>query len=187
MPGPAGRDGPVGSSGAVMAPPDDFAEIAREAAAKREKVVEEDSMRCWLDEPLKPWSEERQRLLDALCAADIPMPQLGDTDDVTFYMGRFPWAVKVLYLATHEPDDWEPHRARLLRVIHVWGLSDYVPGHLSPEELKTYKPTRVNVPGDDIAQKAEAVNFAWRLTQAYRDVQALRRPSKSSGRADSGN
>lgn len=145
------------------------------AEADREKVVDEDANRTWHGELLKPWSEARQRLLDQLTAADVPLPDTSACDDATFYHGFFPWAVKALFLALHEPRDWEPHRPRLLAYIEAWGAAEHYPAGLSAKELETFKPERLNVPADDITDKAQAVNLAVAMVGAHRKIMAQRR------------
>jgi hypothetical protein len=161
--------------------------LEAEASVAREKVVADDADRMWFGEKLQPWSEERQRLLDALTASDVPGPDADVVDDVAFYAGRFQWAVKALYLAHHRPKDWDPVRSRLLSVIDTWGCADYVPQGLTRDERRAYVPERLNVPGDTIAEKAAAVNFVWEMTQAHKRVMAIRRSRRSGLAPDSGN
>jgi hypothetical protein len=172
-----------------MLPPPDTHDPAPEqsAEAAREAVVQADANRTWHGVQLKPWSEERQCLLDALCAADVPLPDVGTCNDVTFYHGMFPWAVKALYLAHHEPSDWERQRPRLLFIISQWGFAGYVPDWLSDEERRTYQPERANVPGETLEEKAAAVNFVWEMVNAHKKVMALRRVKRGLKPADSGN
>jgi len=136
-----------------LAPDDAAAEIAAEEA--REKIVTEDANRIWNGATLHPWSEERARLLEALCAADVPLPDVESCSDVTFFHGMFPRAVKVLYLMHHDPEDWRPLRSRLLTVIDQWGIQ--------------------MVPGSTIAEKRDAVHFMIRIETAHRDLMAVRR------------
>lgn len=173
----------------MTAPPESADEpvvIEKAAAAAREAVVQEDATRTWHGVQLKPWSQERQCLLDALCAADVPMPD-PSVDAVTYYQGLFPWAMKVLYLAHHEPADWERQRPRLLALITQWAFADYIPAWLEGEERKAFKPTRCNVPGETIEEKIAAVNFADKMVSAHQKVMALRRVKRMGASADSGN
>jgi hypothetical protein len=144
-----------------LAPPHD-------SAAERQKVLDADASRTWRGAVLKPWSAERARLLDALCAADVPMPDFASVDNIRFYEAYFARAVKALYLAHHEPRDWEPHRSRLLSVIDTWGVE--------------------HVPGDDIKEKVEAVEFVLEMEMAYQKVRAiLRGPKTTAQNKDAGN
>lgn len=136
-----------------LAPDDATDEIAAEEA--REQIVTEDANRTWNGSTLHPWSEERARLLEALCAADVPLPDVESCSDVTFYHGMFPRAVKLLYLMHHDPEDWRPLRSRLLTVIDQWGIQ--------------------MVPGSTIAEKRDAVHFMIRIETAHRDLMAVRR------------
>lgn len=170
------------------APPDSPEDLEFEAAASRarETVVQEDANRTWHGVQLKPWSQERQCLLDALCAADVPLPD-PSVDAVTFYQGMFPWAMKALYLAHHEPADWERLRPRLLSAIPQWAYADYIPRDLDAEERKLYQPTRTNVPGENLDEKIAAVNFVDKMVAAHQNVMALRRVKRMGASADSGN
>ena len=165
---------------------EDPAIIEQTAAAAREAVVQEDANRAWHGVQLRPWSQERQCLLDALCAADVPMPD-PSVDAVSFYHGMFPWAIKALYLALHEPADWERHRPRLLALITQWAFADYIPADLEGEERKAFIPTRTNVPGETIDDKIAAVNFVDKMVSAHQKVMALRRTKRMGVSADSGN
>ena len=136
---------------------------------------------------MKPWSQERQCLLDALCAVDVPLPAASVCDNVQFYNGMFPWAVKALYLATHEPAEWERLRPQLLSVISKWGFADYVPADLDPEEQKRFTPSRTNVPGETLDEKAEAVGFVWKMINDHEKVMAMRRVKRMGAATDSGN
>lgn len=155
-------------------PEDDIQHVEQTAAEAREQVVTDDANRTWHGVQLRPWSEERQCLLDTLCAADVPMPDATVCTDVTWYHGMFPWAQKALYLAHHEPGDWERLRPRLLSVITQWCFADY-------------DDTRANVPGDDFADKAAAVNFVCEMVGAFKQVRAQRRVKRSGASTDSGN
>lgn len=157
------------------------------AEAAREKVVADDANRTWFGIPLKPWSEERQLLLDRLTAADIPLPDTSACDDVSFYHGMFAWAVKALYLALHEPRDWEPLRPRLISHIEAWGIADHIPAGMNEQELKRFVPERQNVPCGTIAEKAAAVNFVANMVNAHHKVMAMRRVRRMRGGAAEGN
>jgi len=172
------------------APPDSpeaVTAIEQSAAAAREAVVQEDANRLWHGVQLKPWSEERQCLLDALCAADVPLPDIGSCSDVTFYHGMFPWAVKALYLAHHDPADWERQRPRLLSVISQWGFADHIPAWIEDDGRKTFQPERTNVPGGTLEEKAAAVNFVWDMINAHKQVMAMRRVKRMGRGGDEGN
>ncbi len=136
-----------------LAPDDSAVEQAAEQA--REKIVQEDANREWNGTALQPWSEERARLLEALCAADVPLPDAESCSNVTFYHGMFPRAVKLLYLMHHDPEDWRPLRSRLLTVIDQWGIE--------------------MVAGSSIAEKRDAVHFMIQVESAHRDLMAVRR------------
>ena len=173
----------------MTAPPDNAEEIVRienTAAAAREAVVQEDADRTWHGVKLKPWSQERHCLLDALCAADVPLPD-PSISPASWYHGMFPWAMKALYLAHHEPSDWERLRPRLLSEITRWAFADYVPDGLDAEELKNFQPTRANVPGETLDDKAAAVGFVFAMVNAHEKVMAMRRVKRMRGTADSGN
>ena len=173
----------------MLPPPDspDPATVEQTAEAAREAAVQEDANRAWHGVQLKPWSEERQCLLDALCAADVPLPDVGSCNDVTFYHGMFPWAVKALYLAHHDPADWERQRPRLLSIISQWGFADHVPAWLSADERRSFQPERANVPGGTLEEKAAAVNFVWDMVNAHKKVMALRRVKRAVKSTDPGN
>ena len=159
-------------------PPENIIDFAT-AAAERQKVLDADAARSWRGTLLKPWSAERARLLDALCAADVPMPDLTGCDNVRFYEAYFPRAVKALYLAHHEPRDWEPHRSRLLSLIDAWG-AEHVPVTVEIDDD--------NMPRDRFADKVAAVEFVLEMEFAYRKVQALLRGPKTTATSkDSGN
>ena len=163
-----------------MLPPSDTPEttatLEATAAEAREAVIAADAARAWHGVPLQPWSQERQCLLDSLVAADVPLPDPGSVDNFTFYQGYFAFAVKALYLAHHEPRDWERLRGRLLSVITAWSLAD------APDD-----PGRCNVPCDRIEDKVAAVDFVFEMINAYKKVQALRRSKRLSSSRDSGN
>lgn len=171
------------------APPDSPEDLKheKEATVAREAVVQEDANRTWHGVQLRPWSQERQCLLDALCAADVPMPDPGISDNLAWYLGQFPWAMKVLYLAHHEPADWERLRPRLLSVITKWAFADYIPADLDENERKAFEPSRTHVPAETLDDKIEAVNFAWKMVKAHEQVMALRRVKRMGASADSGN
>lgn len=162
------------------------AQRALEAAAEkeREKIAEEDACRAWHGIPLKPWSEARQRLLDQLVAADVPLPDSAVCDNLAFYHGMFPMAVKALYLALHEPRDWEPLRPRLIAHIEAWGAADHIPAGMDEAERKAFVPERLNVPGDTMQEKADAVNLVMRMLNAHHEVRAMRRVKSRVGRPD---
>jgi hypothetical protein len=146
----------------------DFVQATTAAAEEREQAWTEDAGRTWHGVLLHPWSEERARLLDALCAADVPIPDLSTCDPVTFVQGLFPRAVKLLFLMHHSPQELQALRPRLLSVIDAWGVE--------------------HVPAADIGEKKLAVAFALQVEGAHRKMQALRRPSRQSRRGDdSGN
>lgn len=156
------------------------AKMEATAEAERERIVADDAHRTWHGVQLQPWSEERQCLLDALCAADVPLPDINACTDISFYHGMFPWAVKALYLAHHEPSDWERLRPRLLSVISQWGFADRDPA-LSPSA-----PVQ-NVPAETLEDKAAAVNFVWTMVNAHQQVMALRRVKRMGASSDAGN
>lgn len=134
------------------------------AAEAREQTWTDDAGRAWHGVPLHPWSEERARLLDALCAADVPIPDLASCDAVTFVQGLFPRAVKLLFLMHHTPEELQSLRPRLLRVIDAWGVE--------------------HVPAADLGDKKAAVAFALEVEGAHRKMQAMRRPSRQGRRGD---
>ena len=161
----------------ITAPPDspaDTVALEQTAAQVRETIVAEDAARTWQGVPLKPWSQERQCLLETLCAADVPQPDISVCNDLNFFHGMFPWAVKALYLATHEPSDWERLRPRLLSVISQWGF----------EENEDGTP---NVPGDTLEDKAAAVTFVMKMINAHKEVMAVRRVKRIGASHESGN
>lgn len=141
-------------------------QYAADAERAREDLVQKVKNLEWRGQPLLPWSEERARLLDALCAADIPAPDLESCDPATFFHGAFPRAIKVLYLALHQPEEWQPHRARLLVIIDQWGIE--------------------NVPAADITDKIAAVQLTLMIERAHRAVLAMHRPNRGRG-VDLGN
>lgn len=147
---------------APLAPEDET--YVREAEEAREKIVQEDAAREWLGVPLKPWSEGRARLLDALCAADVPVPDVEDCSAEVFVLALFPRAVKLLYLMHHEPEDWEHLRPRLLSVIDAWGV--------------------VHVPAATWEEKYEAVKHMIRVENAHKKVMAMQRPRRVKGDAE---
>jgi len=141
--------------------------FAVQAATAREEIVAEDQDRQWHGVPLQPWSEGRSRLLDALCAADVPMPSLATCDPLTFVNGYFSRAVKVLYLLHHQPQHWEPLRSRLLSVIEEWGVE--------------------HVPAATLEDKMLAVSFARKVEKAHHALMAVQRPSGRARGGASGN
>lgn len=162
---PANKAGKVTpqATEAPLAPEDET--YVREAEEAREKVVQEDAAREWQGVPLKPWSEGRARLLDALCAADVPVPEgVAECSAEVFVQALFPRAVKLLYLMHHEPEDWERLRPRLLSVIDAWGV--------------------VHVPAETIQDKAEAVRLMLAVEKAHKQVMAMQRPRRVKGDAE---
>lgn len=146
----------------------EFVQATTAAAEEREQTWTDDAGRTWHGVPLHPWSEERARLLDALCAADVPIPDLSTCDAITFVQGLFQRAVKLLYLMHHTPQELQAQRPRLLSVIDAWGVE--------------------HVPAAGIGEKKAAVQFALEVEGAHRKMQALRRPSRQGRRGDdSGN
>lgn len=159
---------PLPAAPEMAAPLDDETQrIVREEEEARETLWREDADRTWRGALLHPWSEERARLLDALCAADVPAPDLASCGPMEFVHGMFPRAVKVLYLLHHEPQQWQALRPRLLTVIDAWGVQ--------------------HVPAETFEEKQAAVMFALNVEGAHRRMQAMRRPDRRARGADSGN
>lgn len=150
---------------APVAPEDE--EYVQQQEAAREKVVAEDANREWNGVLLQPWTEGRSRLLDALCAIDVPLPD-PDVGLTAFVHGMLPWSVKVLYLLHHKPEDFERSRSRLLTVIEDWGV-------------KNVAPTGA------IEDKMEALQFATKVVNAHQKVMALHRPQRRGPGGESGN
>lgn len=178
---------PPSPLGTLAVPGIDHRKEEAKAETVREQIVAEDANRTWHGLPLKPWSEERQLLLDRLTASDIPLPDATTCDDVSFYNGMFSWAVKALYLALHEPRDWDPLRPRLITHIEAWGLADHIPAGMTEQQLKSFVPERQNVPCGTIAEKAEAVNLVANMVNAHHKVMAMRRVRRMRGGASEGN
>ena len=159
---------PLPAAPEMAAPLDDETQrIVREEEEARETLWREDAARTWRGAMLHPWSEERARLLDALCAADVPPPDLASCGPIEFVHGLFPRAVKVLYLLHHEPQEFQALRPRLLTVIDAWGVE--------------------HVPAETFAEKQAAVTFALQVEGAHRRMQAMRRPDRRARGGDSGN
>lgn len=153
---------------ALAAPLDDATQqIIQEAEQERETLWNADADLTWHGALLHPWSEERARLLDALCAADVPAPDLASCGPLEFVHGLFGRAVKLLYLMHHEPQEFQYLRPRLLTVIDAWGVE--------------------HVPAETFEEKQAAVMFALNVENAHRKMQALRRPDRRARGADSGN
>lgn len=163
---PEGDDTPATIAGAPpprAAPGDTDADrqYALDAERAREDLVARVKDLSWQGAPLLPWSEERARLLDALCAADIPAPDLASCDETTFIHGAFPRAVKILYLSLHQPEEWQAQRPRLLAVIDRWGV--------------------MHVPGASVADKIAALNITLTIERAHLAVQVMYQPRASGG------
>lgn len=156
---------PKGSA-APVAPEDE--EYMQQAEAAREKTVQEDANREWKGVLLQPWSEGRARLLEALCAIDVPLPVYGEVSMTAYLHGMFPWAVKVLFLLHHKPEDFERSRARLLTVIEDWGV----------------KHVACN---GEVEEKMEAVQFATAVVNAHQQVMAMHRPQRRGPGGTEGN
>ena len=173
----------------MLAPTDSPQDLKHEQEASKERqlIVQEDADRTWHGVKLQPWSQERQCLLDSLCAADVPLPAADVCDHVAFYKGYFTWAVKALYLAHHVPADWERLRPRLLSIIPQWGFADYIPADLDEEERKTFTPIRSNVPGETLADKMAAVDFVFKMTTDHEKVMVVRRVKRMGVGVESGN
>jgi hypothetical protein len=146
---------------------DETQRIMREAEEEREQAWSEDAARTWHGTLLHPWSEERARLLDALCVIDVPIPDLATCSELAFIHGMFPRAVKLLYLMHHEAHELLADRARLILLIEKWGVE--------------------HVPASTLAEKSDAVMFALKVERAHRKMQAMRRPDRRAGGGDSGN
>ena len=132
------------------------------ADTTRETALEADAARAWQGTPLHPWSEGRRRLLDQLCAVDVPMPHLASCDGYTFIQGYFPRAVKALYIAHHDETHLLLNRSQLLRLIESWGLS--------------------HVPDEPWDAKQAAVNFVLEMEEAHRQFIALQRAPKTTAK-----
>lgn len=132
------------------------------ADTARETALEADAARAWQGTPLQPWSEGRRRLLDQLCAADVPMPHLASASGYTFIQGYFPRAVKALYIAHHKDDYLLKYRSQLLGLSESWGLT--------------------NVPDEPWEAKQAAVNFVLEMEEAHRQFIALQRAPKTTAK-----
>jgi hypothetical protein len=159
-----------------------FVQATNAAAEEREQAWSEEH--SWQGQALHPWSMGREMLLVRLIESDVPAAELEqipliseriekaggvlkleEVVEVGLYL---PVAAKVLFLATHEPEQWDHLRgrdvSRFLRVIETWAEEEGIP---SGEEWP-------------------AVHTALALRADYRKMRALRRPGRSVGR-DSGN
>ena len=166
---------------------DDVKHVA-EAERARETTWAEDKERAWNGQPLLPWSRGRESLLARLVAADVPG---GDLEDVPLIEGRLerrkeetpeseavqaltiegvinvleylPMAAKLLYLARHEPQQWDhlrgQHVAAFLRAIETWAETAIEPG-----------------------QEWLAVRTAVEIKTAHRKMMAMRRPTPGARR-----
>jgi hypothetical protein len=177
-------------------PPEDPADLRYEqtTAAAREEAYAAASEHRWNDKTLQPWSQERESLLvrlveadvpasdleqiplvrarlqsrlDALRAAGQPAPEMTVEEvlDVQLYL---PTAAKLLYLASHEPQQFDHLRGRdagrFLRAVESWAAEAIQPG-----------------------QEWPAVLLALEIRTAHHRVRALRRPMAGTGGGDSGN
>jgi hypothetical protein len=168
---------------AAITPPDETtADFAHQQEQAREEAWSMREEGLWNDQPLKPWSRERDALFVRLTEKDeggydlafIPRmiallqsqtsPQrIEQTIDPLLYIEQ---ASLVLYLASHEPEAWDHLRGRrsaFLRVANAWA--------------------EVAI---QLGQEWQAIHTAVSLITAHRQMIAIRRPSAGSGAA-SGN
>lgn len=161
---------------------------AAEAEMERERIWNDDKCRQWNGEPLQPWSRERATLLARLVAADVPGGDLSDLplmrarladrqanapddaavqaltlEQIVDVMVYLPMAAKLLYLASHQPRDWDHLRGErvgvFLREIETWADEAIPPG----EEWK-------------------AVHTAVQTLTAHQKMMAMRRPTPGARR-----
>lgn len=147
--------------------PEDAAYQA-EQEQKREEVYAQAENLTWNGVALEPWSEGRQRLLDHLCALDVPLPGgLADMPERQFVEVLFPRAVKLLFLLHHRPEQFLHLRPKLIGVIEEWGVE--------------------HVPAATYEDKVMAVQFLIRVQSAHNALHAMVRPGKARRKDDAGN
>lgn len=156
---------------------------AARAEAEREKAWQEDGEAEWNGQRLQSWSRARETLLARLVAVDVPGGALEDLaamqarlderkaqdpgndalqaatlEGFVNVMEYLPTAAKVLYLAAHEPQEWDHLRGVrvtvFLRAIEEWAETAIEPG-----------------------AEWKAVMTAVNITTAHRQMVAMRRPT----------
>lgn len=173
------------TSGITPSPDDPAsAAIAAEAAAQREEAWHADKEQTWNGKPLKAWSRERESLFfritdqadevtSGLESVPLIMARLAENKKVSMTIEQaldphqfIEQAALVLYLASHEPEEWDNLRGRpaaFLRVANAWAEK-----------------------GIPLGSEWPAIHKAVELRTAHRKLVAIRRPSPGSG-GDSGN
>lgn len=150
----------------LQAPEDEAYQAEQEQ--QREQVYADAENLAWNGVALEAWSEGRQRLLDHLCAVDVPLPGgLSELPMQEFVDALFPRAVKMLFLLHHTPEQFLHLRPKLIAVIEDWGTK--------------------HVPAATFEDKVMAVQFLIRVQSAHNKLQAMVRPGKSRRKDDEGN
>lgn len=163
---------------AITPPSDDpAAAVAAQAEASRQEAWHADKENRWNQAALKPWSRERESLFVRITDLDEASSGL---DTVPVIIERLKakdaslgieqvldphqfieQAALVLYLASHEPEQWDHLRGRpsaFLRAANAWA-----------EE---------SIP---LGSEWAAIHQAVKMRTAHRQMIAIRRPSGSSG------
>lgn len=82
--------------------------------------------RALVEVPLRPYKRSIEDLWHRLCEMDVPLPQGAYSENLDAFASA---AIKLLFLLTHEPEDYRELRAepgRFLEVIDTWA-DDNVP------------------------------------------------------------
>jgi|GEM_PF-3669133 len=164
---------------AITPPSDDpaSAAVAAQAEASRQEAWHADNEHTWNQAALKPWSRERESLFVRITDLDEASSGL---DTVPLIMERLKakdasmsieqvldphqfieQAGLVLYLASHEPEEWDSLRGRpsaFLRAANTWAEKAIPLGGEWP-----------------------AIHQAVKMRTAHRQMIAIRRPSGHSG------
>lgn len=170
-----------------LAPEDEAS--ATSAELQRESAWQRDGEWIWNDQPLQPWSRERESLFTRLIENDEGNRSL---DDLALMQARLDALVKkdkqakayqvrdiadpmlfieqaslLLYLASHQPESWDHLRGRpaaFLRAATAWAETAIAPG-----------------------SEWDAILLAAQIRTAHRALIAIRRPSPGGNRSGEGN
>lgn len=161
-------------------PPDETPAAAIQAEQAREKAWQAAKENTWQDKPLKPWTRERESLFVRLVDQDeaasglsnipIIMERLNTGRQINVELGIeqvldahqfIEQAALVLYLASHEPEQWDHLRGRpaaFLRAANAWA--------------------ETNIP---LGSEWPAIHQAVAMRSAHRQMIAVRKPQPGTG------
>jgi hypothetical protein len=166
-------------------PPDELPASAIEAEQAREKAWQADKDNVWNGEPLKAWTRERESLFVRLVDQDEALSGLANIPVITERLnaasqGKTSLGIEqildahqfieqaslVLFLASHEPEQWDHLRGRpaaFLRAANAWA--------------------EINIP---LGSEWPAIHQAVAMRTAHRQMVAVRKPQPGTG-GNSGN